>query len=65
MVFLTCEKGFKELPRDWDVTLRLLSLADGKISLLAKLVGGQGTLGASAWSPDSRSVAFVSYQSIP
>ncbi len=65
MLFLSCDKSVEGEPKDADVMLRLLSLADGKISLLAKLVGGQGTLGASAWSPDSSSVTFVSYQSIP
>jgi len=64
MLFLSCDKSVKGEPRDVDVTLRLMSLPEGKISLLAKLIGGQGTLGASPWSPDSRSVTFVSYQPI-
>jgi TolB protein len=43
----------------------MLTLADGKIKILAKLVGGRGTMDAPSWSPDSRRLAFVSYQFIP
>jgi hypothetical protein len=32
--------------------------------VLAKLAGGRGTLGAHPWSPDSKRLTFVSYQSI-
>jgi TolB protein len=49
-------------PANKDVTLRLMSLADGKIRVLARLFGGQGTINVPSWSPDSRQVAFVSYQ---
>ena len=62
MAFLSCEKSLKTQPEDADVMLRLLSLADGKITVATKLLGGQGTIGASSWSPDSASLAFVSYQ---
>ncbi len=49
-------------PANQDVQLRLMSLADGKIQVLAKLFGGQGTMNVPSWSPDSKNVAFVSYQ---
>jgi len=54
-------------PENKDVMLRLMSLgdektADQKITVLAKLFGGQGTINVPSWSPDSKSVAFVSYQ---
>jgi Tol biopolymer transport system component len=62
VVFLSCEKRVTAPPQDTDATLRLLSLGDRKITVAAKLLGGQGALGASAWSPDSAIVAFVSYQ---
>jgi Tol biopolymer transport system component len=39
-----------------------MNLADHKISVLTKLFGGQGTLNVPSWSPDSRRLAFVSYQ---
>jgi TolB protein len=34
----------------------------GKIQALAKMFGGQGTINVPSWSPDSRQLAFVSYQ---
>jgi TolB protein len=37
---------------------------DRKVKVLARLVGGRGTIDLSSWSPDSRSLAFVSYQLI-
>ncbi len=49
-------------PADKDVQLRLMSLADKKITVLAKLFGGQGTINVPSWSPDSKHLAFVSYQ---
>jgi DNA-binding beta-propeller fold protein YncE len=62
MALLSCGKSATTPPQDTDATLRLLSLADRKIAVLANLLGGQWTLGAFPWSPDSNSVAFVSYQ---
>ena len=65
LVFLSYEKDVKGHPENKDVTLRVMPLAGGKIEVLAKLFGGQGTLNVASWSPDSRRVAFVSYQFIP
>ena len=48
-----------------DVTLFLLSLKDGKTRALATLQGGQGTIDAPSWSPDSTKIAFVSYSRLP
>ena len=62
MVFLTYEKEVSGHPENKDVMLRLMSLNDKKITVLAKLFGGQGTINVPSWSPDSKSVAFVSYQ---
>ena len=62
MVFLTYEKGVTGHPADKDVMLRVMNLADHKISVLTKLFGGQGTINVPSWSPDSRRLAFVSYQ---
>jgi Tol biopolymer transport system component len=42
-----------------------MTLDDRRVALLAKLLGGQGTLDVPSWSPDSRRLAFVSYQLIP
>jgi TolB protein len=65
MVFLTYEKGVSGHPPNKNVMLRLMSVNDKKITVLAKLFGGQGTINVPSWSPDSQQVAFVSYQLIP
>ena len=62
LVFLSYEPDVSGHPENKDVMLRLMSLADGKIDVLAKLFGGQGTINVPSWSPDSRKLAFVSYQ---
>jgi Tol biopolymer transport system component len=64
MVFLTYEKDVTGHPENKDVMLRLMSLQDKKITVLAKLFGGQGTINVPSWSPDSKQLAFVSYQLI-
>jgi Tol biopolymer transport system component len=71
VVFLSYEKGVSGHPPEKDVMLRMaatggLPAADvaggaGEIEVLAKLFGGQGTINVPSWSPDSSSVAFVSY----
>ena len=61
MVFLTYERDVTGHPENKNVMLRLMSLEDKKISVLARLFGGQGTINVPSWSPDSKQVAFVSY----
>ena len=65
MVFLTYEADVKGHPEGKNVMLRLMSLSDKKISVLAKLFGGQGTINVPSWSPDSKRLAFVSYMMVP
>jgi Tol biopolymer transport system component len=65
MVFLSYGKDVTGHPPNKDVQLRIMSLSDGKITVLAKLFGGQGTINVPSWSPDSLKVAFVSYQLLP
>jgi len=70
MVFLTYAADVTGHPENKDVTLRLMSLSDSnandkKITVLAKLFGGQGTINVPSWSPDSKQVAFVSYMLVP
>ena len=44
-----------------EVTLRIMKLnSPGAPKVLAYLYGGQGTLNAPSWSPDSKHIAFVS-----
>ena len=65
LVFLSYEKDVQGHPQNKDVTLRLMPLGGGSIEVLAKLFGGQGTINVPSWSPDSRRIAFVSYQLVP
>ena len=65
MVFLTYSADVTGHPENKDVMLRLMSLTDKKITVLAKLFGGQGTINVPSWSPDGKKVAFVSYMLIP
>lgn len=70
MVFLSYGPDVVGHPPNKDVDLRIMSLSDGKIdgqmdskiTVLATLFGGQGTINVPSWSPDSLKVAFVSYQ---
>ena len=63
IVFLSYEKDVKGHPANKDVMLRLMPVRGRPaIQVLAKLFGGQGTINVPSWSPDSRNVAFVSYQ---
>jgi Tol biopolymer transport system component len=65
LVLLTYEKGVSGHPENQDVTLRIMTLANKRISVLAKLFGGQGTINVPSWSPDGLRLAFVSYQLVP
>lgn len=65
MVFLTYDKGVGDHPENKDVALRVMDLKTGKVDVLARLFGGQGTINVSSWSPNSQYVAFVSYQIVP
>ncbi len=62
MVFLSYDQNVTGHPENKDVMLRVMSLGgEEKISVLAKLFGGQGTINVPSWSPDSQRLAFVSY----
>lgn len=65
LVMLTYSADVKGHPENKDVTLRLMSLDDGKATVLAKLFGGQGTINVPSWSPDGAKLAFVSYTLVP
>ncbi|HVN80624.1 MAG TPA: hypothetical protein VMW38_16625 [Terriglobia bacterium] len=64
IVFLSYEPDVKGHPENKDVMLRLMPAGGGEIRVLAKLFGGQGTINVPSWSPDSSTIAFVSYQLI-
>ena len=42
------------------VTLRLMPVSGGSPKVIAYIYGGQGTINVPSWSPDSKSIAFVS-----
>jgi hypothetical protein len=65
LVFLSYAKDVTGHPENKDVTLRRMALGTKKIDVLARLYGGQGTINVPCWSPDSRRIAFVTYQLIP
>ena len=65
MAFLSYEADVSGHPANKDVMLRMMTLSDGKIKVIAKLFGGQGTMNVPSWSPDSKRFAFVSYQLVP
>jgi hypothetical protein len=65
IVFLSYEPDVKGHPENKDVMLRLMPAGGGRIERVAKLFGGQGTINVPSWSPDSRKLAFVSYQLVP
>jgi TolB protein len=65
MAFLSYDKSVTGHPANKDVMLRVMTLSNQRINVLAKLFGGQGTMNVPSWSPDSRRLAFVSYQLVP
>jgi TolB protein len=65
IVFVTFEKDVVGHPANKNVELRMMNLKDRKVTTLAKLFGGQGTINVPSWSPDSKRVAFVSYRLVP
>jgi hypothetical protein len=64
IAFLSFERGATDRRALRDARLRRLSLADGAVEELAKLVGGEGSLSAYPWAPDGQHLAFVSYQRV-
>ncbi len=65
LVYLSYKGDVTGHPAEQDVELRLISLKDGQVRVLAKLFGGNGTINSPSWSPDSSKLAFVSYEEIP
>jgi len=63
IAFLSTSAIAAGIPEDQDVMLRVLSTQDGKVRVLAKFIGGKGS--GPSWSPDSRKIAFISYQPVP
>jgi len=49
-------------PPNRDIEIRLIPADNEESKTLVKLFGGQGTMNVNSWSPDSRTLAFVSYR---
>jgi len=49
-------------PANKNVELRLVPVGGGESKTIVKLFGGQGTMNVNSWSPDNRTIAFVSYR---
>ena len=47
-------------PQYKHVTMKLMPVSGGAPKVIAWLYGGQGSLNVNSWSPDSKSIAFVS-----
>jgi Tol biopolymer transport system component len=62
IVFISYEPGTTGHPANKPVTLRVMSLEDRSIHILFRLVGGAGTMNVPCWAPDSKRLAFVSYE---
>ncbi len=65
IVYLSYEPEVTGHPENKPVRLMLQPTVGGPAQELARLFGGQGTINVPSWSPDSRHVAFVSYELLP
>ncbi|MGA7342640.1 MAG: hypothetical protein WBE72_19070 [Terracidiphilus sp.] len=65
IVFISYNPDVTTHAADKDIALRILSLPDKKIRVLTNLIGGDGSMNVPNWSPDSKGLAFVSYQMLP
>jgi len=65
VVFISYQPGTTGHPATQPVALRILNLGDRTIHVLTHLIGGNGTMNVNSWAPDSRRLAFVSYQILP
>ncbi len=65
VVYIAYKKGDVEPgdhPANKDVELRLIPAEGGAAKTILSLFGGQGTINVNSWSPDNRTIAFVSYR---
>ena len=65
LVFLSYESDVQGHPENKDVMLRRMDLKTRTIDVLGRFFGGQGTINVPCWAPDSRRIAFVTYQLVP
>ena len=65
IVFISYDPSVTTHAANKDIALRILSTSDNKVRVLVNLIGGEGSMNVPNWSPDSKSLAFVSYQMLP
>ena len=64
LIYLRPLRQVAQFPEAGEIELMAMTLADRQVRVLARLTGGPGTVPNPSWSPDSRRIAFVSYQGI-
>ena len=62
LVYAKNEVAPGDHPANKHVELHLIPSGGGVPKTILKLFGGQGTINVNSWSPDNRSIAFVSYR---
>ena len=65
IALLSYAPGTKGHLANQPISLRLMSTQDHKVTVLVRLTGGAGTINVPSWAPDSRHLAYVSYQPQP
>jgi len=65
VVFISYDPSVTTHAANKDIALRILSVGDDRIRTLVHVVGGDGSMNVPNWSPDSKRLAFVSYQFLP
>lgn len=65
IVFISYDPSVTTHAANKDIALRIFSPEDKEIRTLVNLIGGDGSMNVPNWSPDSKSLAFVSYQILP
>ena len=65
IVFISYDPSVTTHAPNKDIALRILSTSDNKVRVLVNLLGGDGSMNVANWSPDSKRLAFVSYQMLP
>jgi TolB protein len=65
IVYISYDSTVTGHPPNKDVELRVMSIADKKTWTIASILGGSGTMNVPSWSPDSKRLAYVSYELLP
>jgi TolB protein len=65
VAFLSCDKSVANQFAEKDVRIRSMLLITKAVRLMSNLLGGPGTFDGQPWSPDNRTLSYVSYQLLP